>query len=386
MASKTMTVPKVINVGYQERKDTYTGKLAFVVYTDEKGVVRKESSWKRWCDSDIPKDEFKNEPTEGFVLNKKVGDYRGGWNGRKAWCRIYDPRGFEFEITVQNLLFILEECTSVKGKGLEGELVYAWDGTQLVLLPVSSQEYEHCVEFTKHKNAKVTKADMKEGYIYLMKDMTEVMYMGRNEWFELHRDYEESTQRVIVSIVSKGKKHVFLQLTDPTKDSYRAVQKGEFFTQAGFTKLAKCISDAPSSDFPAKFDEFKKGDNGCGATAAGVKEIPKNQLYQSMKGHGFFNREHFVVGDDGKVYLTHIERSYDRTSRQYNGNFFLKQATDPVLLNGATCSVPQRHFYHSFSLGYRHMSGKECTKEELMAMPFCKVILVNEAGTQFPVY
>jgi hypothetical protein len=37
---------------------------------------------------------------------------------------VYDPRGFEFEISIPNLLYILQECTSTKGKGLDGEFVY----------------------------------------------------------------------------------------------------------------------------------------------------------------------------------------------------------------------------------------------------------------------
>ena len=32
-------IPKKINVGYQNRSDTYTGKLAYVIYYDEKGSV-----------------------------------------------------------------------------------------------------------------------------------------------------------------------------------------------------------------------------------------------------------------------------------------------------------------------------------------------------------
>ena len=30
-------IPKKINVGFQNRKDTYTGKLAYVIYYDEDG-------------------------------------------------------------------------------------------------------------------------------------------------------------------------------------------------------------------------------------------------------------------------------------------------------------------------------------------------------------
>ena len=155
MTIDKMNIPKKIKVGYQERKDTYTGKLAYVVYIDEKGVLRKAASWESWRDKKLDAHEFDNVPTSGFVLNKKVGDYRGSWNGRQAWIRIYDPRGFEFEISVENLLFILQESSCIKGKGLEGEFVYSWDKSDLVLLPVTSQEYDVSVEFTSMKTMKI---------------------------------------------------------------------------------------------------------------------------------------------------------------------------------------------------------------------------------------
>lgn len=43
--SNNIFLPKKISVGYNERSDTYTGKLAYIIYTDEKGVLRKETSW-----------------------------------------------------------------------------------------------------------------------------------------------------------------------------------------------------------------------------------------------------------------------------------------------------------------------------------------------------
>ena len=57
MTSTTMNIPEKINVGYQNRDNTYTGKLAYVVYTDAKGILRKEKSWLGWCDNKIPKNE-----------------------------------------------------------------------------------------------------------------------------------------------------------------------------------------------------------------------------------------------------------------------------------------------------------------------------------------
>lgn len=43
-------IPKTINVGYQNRSGTYTGKLDYVIYYDEKGKLRKEASWNSWRD------------------------------------------------------------------------------------------------------------------------------------------------------------------------------------------------------------------------------------------------------------------------------------------------------------------------------------------------
>ena len=112
-------IPKKINVGFQNRSDTYTQKLAYVIYYDLKGVLRKEKSWNSWRDHKIPNVEFANDPTEGFVLNKGVGGGRSSWNRRNEYIRVYDPRDFEFEISVANLLFILRECDCSRGKGTD---------------------------------------------------------------------------------------------------------------------------------------------------------------------------------------------------------------------------------------------------------------------------
>lgn len=184
--STTIYVPKKIKVGFNKRSDTYTGKLAYVIYYDEKGKLRKETSWNSWRDKSIDSEEYDNEPTSGFVLNKKVGDYSGDWgNHRQAYCRIYDPRGFEFEITINNLLFILEHCTCCPGKGLEGDFVYGWDGKDLVLLPTNSPDYIEIEQYSKRINERKTLKgkDLIIGATYLTKDNEEWVYMGRfDKW------------------------------------------------------------------------------------------------------------------------------------------------------------------------------------------------------------
>ena len=176
-------IPKKINVGFQNRNGTYTGKLAYVIYYDEHGKLRKEGSWSSWRDESIPNEEYDNEPTEGFVLNKKVGGVEEsyGWDPRKTYTRVYDPRGYEFEITIPNLLWILENCNCIKGKGLEGEFVYGWDGKELLLIPTSAPEYKDSLEFSNKKNsAEFIKAkELVLGKTYKSIKGEEYIYLGK---------------------------------------------------------------------------------------------------------------------------------------------------------------------------------------------------------------
>jgi hypothetical protein len=147
-------------------------------------VLRKEASWNSWRDKSIDNVIHENIPTSGFVLNKKVGDY-GGWNHRQAYVRIYDPRDFEFEITVSNLLYILENTNSIKGKGLEGEFVHAWDGKENFLLPTNSPDYIEITNFNKilHEKTYIKSKELILGATYKTKDNQEWVYMGR---FDCH--------------------------------------------------------------------------------------------------------------------------------------------------------------------------------------------------------
>ena len=53
-----MFIPKRIKIGFQQRPDTFTGKLSYIIYYDEKGKLRKEASWNSWRDDNIQVLEF----------------------------------------------------------------------------------------------------------------------------------------------------------------------------------------------------------------------------------------------------------------------------------------------------------------------------------------
>lgn len=209
---KQLFIPNRINVGFQKREGTYTGKLAYVIYYDLKGKLRKEASWNSWRDKKITPIEFDNTPTDGFVLNKGVGGQRQsyGWNARNEYIRVYDPRDFEFEISVANLLFILRECDCSKGKGLEGKFVYAWDGTELVLLPEISTDYQTSRKFTDLQACKVKAKEMILGATYITKKQKPLTYLGRFEHHFISSSRTWSNDCGSLAYMSGHKKqHVF---------------------------------------------------------------------------------------------------------------------------------------------------------------------------------
>ncbi|GAG43342.1 unnamed protein product, partial [marine sediment metagenome] len=227
---------------------------------------------------------------------KKVGDHNYGWNPRKAWIRVYDPRGFEFEITVANLVFILEETSAIKGKGLEGEFVYAWDRSDLVLLPVSSQEYKQCSEFTELQTKKITKEEMTEGCVYVNKQNEKVLYLGRHDFYRWKFDWK-SHDGESIWINKHQKCHVFVK--------YLEGGETEYWTQKGFTQLASKVSSEVSSDFAGEYDKFKKGSNGCSTKKFTFKKT-KGTLKKLKSKSNYYGDASTIVKHEDKWYRVGI--------------------------------------------------------------------------------
>lgn len=254
-----LIIPKKCKVGFNERSDTFTGMLGYIIMHCGK-VWRKENSWESWRSKYISPEEFENKkqeefkskllaytksfeyihgtpkpsyntyyweqinkhenieswykccgvddyntfrfhipnhssnekinpiefenvPTEGFVLNKKAGGYSTGWNHRSTYCRVYDPRGWEFEINIPNLLYILENTNSIKGKGLDGKFVYAWDGKDLVLVPENAPEFKEMLEFTDLQKLSVKKSELKLGGVYKFNDNKLYTFLEENHYY-----------------------------------------------------------------------------------------------------------------------------------------------------------------------------------------------------------
>ena len=181
-------------------------KLAYIIYFDQKGVLRKEKSWGSWRDKSIEPIKFENVPISGFVLNKKVGDYSSHWSHRQAYVRVYDERNFEFEITIENLLYILENASSIKGKGLEGDFVYGWDGKNLILIPVDSPDYKELSNLNKlrHEHKKFDGKTLIAGATYKTDQNESLIYLGR--FYESNGDKKETKTYFFYDVKSTYRK------------------------------------------------------------------------------------------------------------------------------------------------------------------------------------
>ncbi len=232
-----------IKVGFQKRSDTFTGQLAYIIYFDEKGKIRKEKSWTSWRDKKIEPQEFDNAPIDGFTLNKDVKRYSGEWfSSHRTMIRVHDPRGFEFEVTTENLIGILMHTDCLR-RGLIGKFVYAWAGPELVLLPTNSEEYQKSAKYTIGLSKKVSAKDIVPGISYKTKREGDVIYMGRLNWYEYKgkRYYNASGLR------KEEKSHVF------TKDDGK-----NFFKKPSIEFLAEANNDQPVSNFAELMEEFNK--------------------------------------------------------------------------------------------------------------------------------
>lgn len=234
-----MFIPDKLKVGFQKRSDTYTGKLSYITYYDEKGILRKENSWKGWIREELGIMELENKPTSGFVINKSGGGVPK-WSERKAFVRVWHPEGFEFEIGLDNLMFILAHCDIMKGKGIQGELVLAWEGTQLYLLPVESDVYQTMTAYSDviKKLEFVAPKDLKIGYTYFdVKKQEEWVFLGRFTKYSYPSNssygWKTEEQRKKNVYGSRNKHYFFAQKSSWKKEGWCIVSRSnvkEFFS------------------------------------------------------------------------------------------------------------------------------------------------------------
>lgn len=223
-------IPKEVHLGYQKRSDTFSDKLGFITYKDTFGVMKFEKSWEGWRDKLINSDVFQNVPTEGFVLNKNSGRQWGNFE-RAEFVRIFDPRGFEFEISTDNLMQIILHNGISKGNGVEGKCVYGWHqgGRKVVLIPVDCEDYKNHLKQEASIELGTVKVfdkatDIIEGHQYKFKNGRIYTYLGKHKTYS--REYTNM----------HGRDYIYSMVYYNSKRMIFVDEKGKYYYAASFAK------------------------------------------------------------------------------------------------------------------------------------------------------
>jgi hypothetical protein len=359
-------IPNKLKVGFQARNDTFTKKLAYVIYYDEKGVLRKEASWNTWCDKKIPSVEYENAPTTGFMINKNVERYNWShFSNNRSYIRIHDPRGFEFEVTPENLIGILMsgDCTR---RLLEGEFVYGWHGTNLVLLPVNTEEYKKSVAFTALQGKKVSTKELTPGFTYrTKKQLEELVYLGKFDWCS--NEYSGYKRKIVVK-----KQHVFAKELKKSEYNRRTGNMGGVDIQkmSSISSLGEIVSETQHPKFAEFMDVFNS------MPEANVKFDwkfnPRNKASFKKELDAFTSPHPTSIGflvespsNVKAVYVNQPRNYYGQTNKQEKFQVQYRQVE--ISTNGLSCESPKYGYYESAT------NSVSVEKEKLLEMNICEL-------------
>ncbi len=152
---------------YQKRKETVDG----------------------WRDKTVEPLIIDNVPTFGFEIVDVVSRYR---TDNKLY-RIFDPRGYELEISAENLFDVLMNNTVVKGKIME-PLVWARNGAKNYLVSSSCDEYKN------HLSPKKETPALAPGQYFTHRGNQHIIYRyeGRFQYITIEKEmntYDPSKHR-----------------------------------------------------------------------------------------------------------------------------------------------------------------------------------------------
>lgn len=362
-------IPKKIKVGFQKRSDTYTGKLAYVIYFDETGKLRKETSWKGWIDPKITAVEFDNVPSK-FIFNKDVSRHGYFGSGRSV-MRVYDERDFEFEIGLDNLTGILMH-SDISKRDIVEPCVFAWSGKDLVLLPTNSEEYQESLAYTKKQSEKVSAKELVKGHTYNMKKSEDTLvYLGYFQWWDRERETGNSYRTKKICYKNKGKKHVFY--------SNRSKQ----IEARGINLLSSVCSDEIVSNYAELVDKFYK-----------KQEAWPMVDYKICKATGFNKRNGYMYlykEVDGVLLSIYLSEHNTTLNLKENANLFnVLKSDDGVVFEKTKEQLvcdDNRNSYHYRNTAYPAKAADILNpiEAEIEKVPNVKIVNIRY-GTKYETY
>jgi hypothetical protein len=199
MNSQLNTNIKIFSELYVGLKDQgiNSPKLGFATPL-EKGAafIKRKSTVDNWAKTNAYNPETKkyeqtvahanvvsNELRPGFKVTDDVR--RIYWGGGNIVWRVFDPAGFELEISSANLMAIIQVCGIQPGGIINGNCCWGRDGANNILLHESSDVYQN--SFKNAEDLKLSKGvsqkDVVVGAKYILQNGGTAIYLGK---FHVH--------------------------------------------------------------------------------------------------------------------------------------------------------------------------------------------------------
>lgn len=163
-------------VGIQKRQDWDRKKWAYektdinlgfaTPYENNAAFQKRKYTVDSWAGKEGKFETIDNKPINGFTVMKTVSRY----STSNKLFRIMDPRGFQLEISAENLFQLIDTCTVEKGE-IKDELIWGRDGQNNVLVTTDNEDYQ--------KHLKPSNYTQSEGDYVVSEGGTVYRYMGK---------------------------------------------------------------------------------------------------------------------------------------------------------------------------------------------------------------
>jgi hypothetical protein len=209
----TIKIPEKVYVGFQGRRSEDEVPLGFMTpYTTDKAGQKRRDTVDNWAkgygrDKTFNSVMLDNKPMIGFKIGRDIRR-SGGWNGSGAsYVRVADPRGFELEITIENLVMCMGSNLIDDGEILQ-ECVWGRDGNRNILLPTNSEPFKDSIQTKAKLDTVISLRQVKPGDEVALVTGETGIYMG--SMYPIHVDRWDQPRKFRVG---EAKRYV-LKITD----------------------------------------------------------------------------------------------------------------------------------------------------------------------------
>lgn len=272
------------HIGYDKENNKNIYKE---INTDEVSLSYVNQKGSEFCIDEkyIHKKEIvKNTPQKGFSINKNTyseADYKSYVDG----VTVFDPRGFEFSISIGNFLHLAKNNVIDHGE-IIAECILSWSvrGT-LVLLTTNSIGYKEAVEYTKKQHVKFDPDNLKEGQTYFTKKSKDpLVYMGRHK-FNSSSSYIERELGFCFS-PAKQLRHVFFNR-----------ENNKFISIIISKNIAGILDDEICEDFDILLSNFKNSYEGRIVKEISFEKVTKDNVDKAE------SNPYVVIRKDDRIML-----------------------------------------------------------------------------------